>query len=141
MCQEDGWQRQRNEEQCNNQLGQAKGKWEVGGGGSASRGRGLPRGWHTEAQGHTKRMSGGGNATTSRRGAPRYTERMTGGGNATTSWTRGAEGHGATRGNGKMRGRGTGRLEAAAKGKQEVGGGGCALRGRGIFRGRGAPRG
>jgi hypothetical protein len=35
------------------------------------RGRGAPRGWHVERQGHAKRMSGGGNATTSRRGAPR----------------------------------------------------------------------
>jgi hypothetical protein len=55
-------------------------------------------------------------------------------GNVTTSQSRVTGGHGAMRGNDGMRGGDAGRLEAAAKGKQEVGGGGCALRGRGMPR-------
>jgi hypothetical protein len=50
--------------------------------------------WHVERQGHAKRMSGRGDATTSQ--------------------TRGMGGHGPMRGNGAMRGRDDGRLEAAA---------------------------
>ncbi len=50
--------------------------------------------WHVERQGCAKRMSGGGNATTSR--------------------TSGKGGHGMTRGNGMMRGGDTGRWEAVA---------------------------
>ncbi len=113
----------------------------MGGGGGTSRGSGAPREWGVKRQGRAKRMSGGGDAATSRRGAPRHAERMSSGGNATTSQTRGTGDYGMTRGNGGMRGRDAGRLEVAAKGKREVGGGGCALRGRGASRGRGALRG
>jgi hypothetical protein len=45
------------------------------------------------------------------------------------------------RGDGRMRGGDACRSEAAAKGKQEVRGGGCALIGRVTLRGRGVLRG
>ncbi len=72
----------------------AKGKWEVGGGGCTPRGRGALRGWRLKRQGHTKRISGRGNATTSR--------------------TRSTGGDGATRGDGAMEGGDARRWEVAA---------------------------
>ncbi len=69
----------------------------------------MLRGWRVERQGRAKRMSGRGDGTTSRRGAPRRAERMSGGGDATTSQTKGTGGHGMMRGNGGMRGRDAGR--------------------------------
>ena len=42
--QEDGWQRRGNEKQLDNQLGQTKVEWKLGGGGGALRGRDMLRG-------------------------------------------------------------------------------------------------
>jgi hypothetical protein len=77
---------QQNKKECNNQPGQTKGKWEVGGGR-----------WCIGRQGRAKRMSSRGNPT--------------------TSWTRGKEGHGATRGTGAMRGGDASRWEVVALGE------------------------